>query len=434
MNRFRRGARQAIGSLLSALLTGSSTSVAQAQSSLSAAASAPDQGRVCEATNYRRPRVNMRPDPERSFWLNEILMPFPVKFARVKDRRGIAWEIGYMDEYCGADKDPPILVIVHGKGAFAGQYGYLMRFAVERGFRVIAPDMPLAGVSGPGNLNQLQARTLEDVRDAFHALLVGELGVENAWYFGHSLGGQTVLGYALRYPEAVRGLILEAPAGLEEYPTHFKLGEQSLPICDPSIAYDLDKWHAAYDPLGRIQQELDRTPQSVRDFFYFKTRDAAGNPVPSPLGYFVNDTEYARLHTDQRIAMISGNRREFEQWAFLFIYDLFSLCAENTIEDAHSLYKRLPNIESPIFLAFGAREPFIPSTALNGLTDLVQDIIIPFRERMTAAGHAPTIKLYPNVGHFIHTDVPGEFARDLVGFMQTGKVDGVIAQTGGQIR
>ncbi|MFE8033423.1 alpha/beta hydrolase [Thiohalocapsa marina] len=382
-----------------------------------------DEGVVCEASNYRRPRVNRQPDPERSFWLDEMVMPFPVKFAKVADRRGVEWEIGYMDEYCGNEPNPPTLVIVHGKGAFGGHYGHLMRFAVERGFRVIVPDMPLAGVSGPGNLDRPQTRTLDDVRDAFHALIVGELGVENAWYYGHSLGGQTVLGYALRYPEAVRGLILEGPAGLEEYPKHFQLGEQSLPMCDIAIAYDLDQWHAAYDPLGLVQVELDRTPENVRDFFYFKTRDEAGNAVPSPLGYFVNDTEYARLHTDQRIAMISGNPREFEQWAFLFIYDLFTICAENNIEDEQSLYKRLPDIEAPIFLAFGAREPFIPSTSLNGLTDLARDIIIPFRERMAAAGNAPTIKLYPDVGHFIHTDVPLEFARDVVGFMQTGQVD-----------
>ena len=384
-----------------------------------------DAGVVCEATNYRRPRVNMSPDPRRSFWLDEMVMPFPVKFARVADQRGVEWEVGYMDEYCGDEKNPPTLVIVHGKGAFGGHYGHLMRYAVERGFRVIVPDMPLAGVSGPGNLDQLQARTLDDVRDAFHALIVGELGVKDAWYYGHSLGGQTVLGYALRFPDAVRGLILEGPAGLEEYPTHFQLGDQSLPICDISIAYDLDQWHAAYDPLGLVQVELDRTPENIRDFFYFKTRDAAGNAVPSPLGYFVNDTEYARLHTDQRIAMISGNPREFKQWAFLFIYDLFTICAENTIEDEQSLYKRLPQIKAPIFLAFGAREPFIPSASLNGLTDLAGDITIPFRERMAAAGNAPTIKLYPNAGHFVHTDVPDEFARDLVGFIQTGRVDAV---------
>ena len=384
-----------------------------------------DQDLVCQARNYQRPRINLNPDPAKSFWLEEMTPPFPVKFAKVKNKRGVEWQLGYMDEYCGKQKNPPTLVIVHGKGAFGAHYGHLMKYAVERGYRVIVPDMPLAGVSGPGNLDQPQVRTLDDVRDAFNALIVGRLGVQKAWYYGHSLGGQTVLGYALRYPRVVQGLILEGPAGLEEYPTYFAMGEEQLPICDIAIAYDLDKWHAAYDPLGLVEAELNRTPQEVRDFFYFQTRDAAGNAVPSPAGYFLQDTAYSRLHTDQRIAMITGNRREFEQWAFLFVYDLFTICAENTREDENSLYKRLPRIKAPIFLAFGAREPFIPSTPLNGLTDMANEIIIPFRERMKAAGNAPTIKIYPEAAHFIHTDLPEEFARDVVSFMKTRQVDAV---------
>jgi len=44
---------------------------------------------------------------------------------------------------------------------------------------------------------------------------------------------------------------------------------------------------------------------------------------------------------------------------------------------------------------------------------------------MTAAGNAPQIKIYPGVGHFIHTDVPYEFAKDTVDFLKTGRVDAV---------
>jgi len=378
---------------------------------------------VCEAKNFRRPRVNMNPDPKKSFWRDEMVAPFPVKYAKVRDKRGVEWELGYMDEYCGKESNPPTLVIVHGKGAFGAHYGNLIKYAVERGFRVIAPDMPQWGMSGPGNIDKPMTRTLTDVRDSFHALVVGKLGVKRAYYYGHSLGGQTVLGYALRYPEAVQGLVLEGPAGLEEYPKTFKMGDKELPICDKAISYDLKAWHAAYDPLGLVDAELKRSPQDVRDFFYWKKRDAAGNAVPAPAGYFINDTQDARLHTDQRVAMITGNRREFEQWAFMFVYDLFAICSENARDDENSLYKRLPQIKAPIFLAFGAIEPFIPSTALNGLTDKAKQIIIPFRERMKAAGNMPVIKIYPNVGHFIHTDVPNEFARDTVDFLKTRRVD-----------
>jgi pimeloyl-ACP methyl ester carboxylesterase len=384
-----------------------------------------DAGKVCVATNYRNPRVNMQPDPKRSFWKDELVSPFPVKYATVRDRRGIDWEIGYMDEYCGKEKNPPVLVVVHGKGAFAAHYGYLIKFAVERGYRVIAPDMPQWGTSGPGNLDKPMTRTLDDVRDAFHALIVGKLGVGSAYYHGHSLGGITVLGYALRYPGAVRGLILEGPAGLEEYPRNVKLGDKELPLCDKSFAYDRKRWEAAYGPTGMVEGEMKRTAQGVRDFFYFRERDAETDTVkPSYNGYFKNDSEYARLHTDQRIAMITGNKRELEQWVFMFIYDLYAICSELVVDDPDSLYKQLTKIKAPMFVAFGAQEPFIPGTALNGLQNLADDVIDPFMRKMQAAGRQPVLKVYPGVGHFIHTDVPYEFARDTVAFMKTGHVDG----------
>ncbi len=279
------------------------------------------------------------------------------------------------------------------------------------------------GYFRPGQYRQADDPHTDDVRDSFHALVVGKLGVNKAYYHGHSLGGQTVLGYALRYPDAVQGLILEGPAGLEEYPKYFKMGDKELPIFDKSISYDLDRWHAAYDPLGLVDAELKRTPAGGARLLLLEERDAAGNAVPAPAGYFVNDTQYARLHTDQRVAMITGNRREFEQWSFMFVYDLFAICSENVRDDENSLYKRLPQIKAPIFLAFGAIEPFIPCTALNGLTDMAKQIIIPFRDRMKAAGNMPVIKIYPNVGHFIHTDVPHEFAKDTVDFLKTRHVD-----------
>jgi pimeloyl-ACP methyl ester carboxylesterase len=365
----------------------------------------------------------MKPDPRKSFWKDALVSPFPVKYAKVKDRRGVEWEIGYIDEYCGKQKNPQTLVIVHGKGAFAAHYGYLIKYAVERGYRVIAPDMPQWGMSGPGNLDKPMARTLDDVRDAFHALIVDKLGVKKAFYHGHSLGGQVVLGYALRYPDTVQGLILEAPAGLEEYPMNIKMGDKELPLFDKSYAHDIKRWHEVWDQTGLVAAEGKRDEQSVRDFFYFKSRDPkTGAVTPSYAGYFKRDTEYSRLHTDQRVAMISGNKRELDQWVFMFIYDLYSIGSELVKSDPASLYKQLTKIKAPIFLAFGAQEPFIPGTPLNGLNDLANDIINPFMTRMSAAGRWPVLKVYPGVGHFIHTDVPYEFAHDTVDFMKTGRV------------
>jgi pimeloyl-ACP methyl ester carboxylesterase len=80
-----------------------------------------------------------------------------------------------------------VLVIVHGKGAFAGHYGNVIKQAVESGIRVIAPDLPHYGMSGPGNLDKNPARSMQDMRDVVHELVVNQLGVKQAFYLGHSL-------------------------------------------------------------------------------------------------------------------------------------------------------------------------------------------------------------------------------------------------------
>ena len=375
--------------------------------------------------NYRVPGVATNIDPNKSFWKDYVTYPYPVKYANAKDGNGTSWLIGYMDEYAGTAKDPKVLVIIHGKGAFAGHYGNIMQYALRSGLRVIAPDLPHYGMSGPGNLDKSPARTMQDMRDVVHDLVVNQLGVKRAYYLGHSLGGQLVLGYALTWPDAVQGLALEAPAGLEEYPREVTIAPgKTAPLFDESFARDFDKWKQTWDQTGILAVEIARPEQNIRDFFYFKKRDPQTGVVSeAKSGYFMNDSEYARFHTEQRVGLTKGNPKELEQWANVFIFDIYGMVAELQKDDPKNLYDRLTQIKDPIFLAFGDKEPFIPGTAFNGLTDLGRDIITPFMTRMTNAGNRPILKIYPNTGHFIHTDNPVEYPVDVVDFVTKGTVD-----------
>ena len=58
-------------------------------------------------------------------------------------------------------------------------------------------------MSGPGNLDKSPARTMQEMREVVHDLVVNQLGVMG--------------------PETVQSLALEAPAGLEEYPRDITL-------------------------------------------------------------------------------------------------------------------------------------------------------------------------------------------------------------------
>jgi pimeloyl-ACP methyl ester carboxylesterase len=137
----------------------------------------------------------------------------------------------------------------------------------------------------------------------------------------------------------------------------------------------------------------------------------------------MNDSEYARFHTDQRVGVIKANPKDLEQWSNAFIFDIYTMVPELQQDDPKNLYERLTQIKAPIFLALADKEPFIPGTAFNGLKDLGRDVITPFMTRMTLAGNRPILKIYPNAGHFIHTDNPVEYAAYVTDFVTTGNVD-----------
>ncbi len=169
---------------------------------------------------------------------------------------------------------------------------------------------------------------------------------------------------------------------------------------------------------------MGRSEQDIRDFFYFKKRDPETGAVSAAKsGYFFSDSEYARFHTEQRVGLTKGNPKELEQWCNVFIFDIYTIGAELQQDDPKNLYERLTQIKAPIFLAFGDKEPFIPTPAFNGLTDLGRDVITPFMTRMTNAGNRPILKIYPETGHFIHTDNPVEYSADVVDFVIRGTVD-----------
>jgi pimeloyl-ACP methyl ester carboxylesterase len=105
------------------------------------------------------------------------------------------------------------LVFIHGLGSYLKFWRYQLDAFAAQGYRVIAVDLPGYGKSDkPASFPY----TMEAMADAVREL-VQTLGVEHPVLVGHSMGGQTALSYAIRYPEEPAALVLTSPAGFERF-------------------------------------------------------------------------------------------------------------------------------------------------------------------------------------------------------------------------
>ena len=108
--------------------------------------------------------------------------------------------------YLVGGSGPPV-VLVHGLGGAAPNWR-LIAPNLARDHRVLIPELP-----GHGSSGALRATTLDPFADTVLAVLDAEDATPAAW-IGHSLGGIVGLRAAVCRPEAVRGVVLAAAAGI----------------------------------------------------------------------------------------------------------------------------------------------------------------------------------------------------------------------------
>lgn len=118
-------------------------------------------------------------------------------------------DIAYVDEGTASDRTP--LVFVHGLSSWMGFWEHQVP-ALGSDRRVLALDLPGYGASGRPDAPYSPpwyADVLAGWMDA--------VGLEQAVFVGHSMGGQIAMTLALRHPERVDRLVLSAPAGFERF-------------------------------------------------------------------------------------------------------------------------------------------------------------------------------------------------------------------------
>ncbi|RTR39878.1 alpha/beta fold hydrolase [Shewanella canadensis] len=354
-----------------------------------------------------------------SYWQDCVAYPFPVQYAQVKDGKGVEWQVAYMDEYAGDKSTPETVVLIHGKGVYGGYFGDLMKALLTQGYRVIVPDLPNYGKSILGNLNNPVTRSLDDTRSAIHDLLANKLNIDKASFLGHSMGGQWVMGYALEYPQQVNKIVLEASGGMEEFPTSVA----GLPFFGDEQKDSYESWEGIWG--STLKKEKAKTAEDIALFNYFKAKNPkTGVIMDSPSGYFINKTPMTDYVTHARQYMIDNSSKEYDVYAQTYIRDIYSMGVEVRVEDPRSLVKRIDQITAPMLITYGEKEPFIPTTIFSGQQSLRWDVIKPVYDKLSSKGNEPTVVIYPNVGHFIHTDIPEQFHQDVIKFLAGDRISG----------
>lgn len=100
------------------------------------------------------------------------------------------------------------LVLVHGLGGTIENWRGLAPLLATR-HRVLVPDLPGHGHSAP----LPEMRNLDALAETVHGVAAAEQ-IRGAVWIGHSLGGVVVLRAAVLRPDAVRGVVLAAAAGI----------------------------------------------------------------------------------------------------------------------------------------------------------------------------------------------------------------------------
>jgi pimeloyl-ACP methyl ester carboxylesterase len=141
-------------------------------------------------------------------------------------------------EYGAGHAGPP-LVLLHGLfGSGSNLHGIAKALAGD--YRVLVPDLPNHGRSPhTGEISYpVMARAVAD--------WLAELGVDEAWLAGHSMGGKTAMWLALSQGQRVAGLMVMDMAPVP-YPDRFAeifAAMEAMPLADISERADAEQWLA----------------------------------------------------------------------------------------------------------------------------------------------------------------------------------------------
>ncbi|MFQ6001511.1 MAG: alpha/beta fold hydrolase [Anaerolineae bacterium] len=239
-----------------------------------------------------------------------------------------------------------LLLLIHGLGASCEYWRYNVK-ALSQGCRVYAFDLPGFGRSD----KRIDDYSLPFAGE-FVAAFLDRQGVDRASLVGNSLGGAVSLQFAVQYPHRLEKLILVSSGGLgRELHLSFRL--LTMPLWGEFMA-----WAWSTRPGMRLTlRSIVHEPQVIKDEFIDQMVELARLP-----GAKETLLSVARMAIDLR----GQNMRLLEP-----------------------LLRRVPEIEVPTLIIWGAQDPVIPATHAYIAHQMIKNSQLHIFDR---CGHVPQIE------------------------------------------
>jgi pimeloyl-ACP methyl ester carboxylesterase len=263
-------------------------------------------------------------------------------------------EVAYYDNK--ANGTP--IVLIHGLASNMGFWRYVIPELEQKGFRVIAIDLPGYGksakpYSAPYTLS-FYAQTVNE--------LLKHVGIPKAIWAGHSMGGQISIVAALKFPERIEKLVLIAPAGIEA----FKQGE--------------GEWlRNATNPDFIKNTPPDRIRANYSNNFY-TWKD-----------------QYEWM-IEERVRMIKA--KDFERFAYV-VWKCVGAMLDEPVWD------KLERITFPTLIVAGENDNLIPNPFLHGGKTI--DVMNIGKEKIKRS----KLVMFPETGHMLIVERAKELVEEI---------------------
>lgn len=307
----------------------------------------------------------------------------------------------------------PLVLMCHGFPGLSYSFRHQLRALAEAGFRAVALDMRGYGRSDrPLEVEAYQAAHVESDLVA----TLAHFGEERAFLVGHDFGARAVLGFSLRHPSRVRGVVsLAVPYGVQYRGARSK--EKTAPRKPSEVYAEIAKNHFFhmhyFQAKGPAEAELGARPREFLERIHWAL---------SAEGRLLDWTQFPSGGTGY-LDVLAEPARPLP-WGWLSEADLDYVVAEYTRVGGDATFVgglnsyRVTDLDWAHDPDYGRKTVEVPMLLVSGERDPVRQIVADrsldaMRER---APKLVDVRWIEGAGHFVQQEKPEETNRELLAF------------------